>query len=59
MEKRGLRRFKTQKMCNEAVELDPCSVAFVHGHLKKQEMCNKAVHNRPNILEYISEHFKT
>ena len=36
-------RFKTQKMCNEALEVDPCQVYDVPDYLETQEMCDDAV----------------
>ena len=50
-------------MCNKAVEIDTCFLAFVSDHLKTQEMCDKGwvwqVCKRSNILEYAPDHFKT
>ena len=39
--------FKTQEMCNKAVEKDPCLLGEVPDHFKPQEMCNKAVEKDP------------
>ena len=36
-------RFKTQEMCNKAVEKDPWALRFLPDHLKTQKMCNDAV----------------
>ena len=30
--------FKTQGMCNEAVCIEPCSLAFVSDHFEKEQM---------------------
>ena len=38
-----LDHFKTQEMCNKAVEKDPCSLSEVPDNFKTEEMCNKAV----------------
>ena len=35
--------FKTQEMCDKAVEKDPWSLAEGPDNFKTQEMCNKAV----------------
>ena len=34
---------KTQEMCDEAVGIEPRSLAFIPDHLKIQGMCNEAV----------------
>ena len=39
--------FKTQDMCNKAVEEDPCSLINVPDHFKTQDMCNKAIEKDP------------
>ena len=46
----------TQEMYNEAVQMEPCSVAFVPDHFKTQEMCNKAVCMEPLLLKYVLDH---
>ena len=52
-------RFKTQKMCNEAVCMVPYNLELVRAHLKMQEMCNKAVHRELYTLRYVTDHLKT
>ena len=34
---------KTQEMCNEAMRIEPYSLAFVPDCFKTQEMCDKAI----------------
>ena len=36
-------RFKTQEMCNKAVEVDPWQLKDVPYRFKTHKMCNKAV----------------
>ena len=36
-------QFKTQEMCNQAVEGDPWMLKHVPNQFKTQEMCNQAV----------------
>ena len=50
---------KTQEMCNEAVDIEPHSLAFVFDHFKTQEICNEAVRREPCALGYIPDHLKT
>ena len=38
---------KTQEMSDEAVHIEPHSLAFVHSRFKTQEMCDKAVRRKP------------
>ena len=49
---------KSQVLCNEAVEEDPCFLAYTPDRLKIQEMCNRAVPRKPYTLRCISEHLK-
>ena len=51
--------FKTQDICNDAVHMEPHSLAFVPDSLKTEEMCNEAVRREPYTLDYHSDHFKT
>ena len=50
---------KTQEMCNEAVQMEPYSLAFVPDHFKTQGMCNKAVCMEPLLLKYVPDYLKT
>ena len=50
--------FKTQEMCNKAVEKDPCLLGEVPDHFKPQEMCNKAVEKDPCSLKYVPDCFQ-
>ena len=50
---------KTQEMCNEAMRMDPYSLAFVPDNLKTQEMCDKALEIDPYNLWRVPNHFKT
>ena len=36
-------RFKTQRMCERAVEVSPLQLKYVLDHFKMQDMCDKAV----------------
>ena len=57
--KRTQEHLKTQEMCNEPVQMEPCSLAFVPDHFKMQEMCNRAVRMEPLSLKHVSDHLKT
>ena len=46
-------------MCNEAVCIDPYSLAFVPDHLKTQKMCDKAIEIDPLTLWHGPENLKT
>ena len=52
-------RFKIQKMCIKAVEVEPWQLGDVSYHLKVQEMCDKAVWEDPSSLKYVSDWFAT
>ena len=54
-----LDHFKTQDMCNKAIDKDLWSLAEVPEHFKTQEMCNKAVEKDPYSLAEVPDHFKT
>ena len=45
-----LRHFKTQEMCEEAVWIEPRSLAFAPGCLKTKYVCIKAVRRNPYAL---------
>ena len=49
----------TQEMCDEAVDMEPCSLAYVPDHCKKQGMCERALEKFPRALEFVPGHFKT
>ena len=49
----------TQEIYNEAVRIEPRSLAFVPDHFKTEEMCNKAVHRDLYPLDYVPDLFKT
>ena len=51
--------FKTQEMCNKAVEEEPSNLRYVPDLFKTEEMCDKAVLMEPLLLMYISNHLKT
>ena len=38
---------KTQEICDEAVHMEPRSLAFVPDPFKTEEMCNEAVRRQP------------
>ena len=50
--------FKTQKMCDKAVDCIPWSLAHVPNYFKTQEMCNKAVYKNPCCLKYLPDYLK-
>ena len=50
---------KTQEMCDEAADIEPCSLGYVLDHLKTQEMCNEAVCNNPAVFFLVPDRFKT
>ena len=39
-------RFKTQEMCNKALEVDPWQLKDVPARFNTQEMCDEAVRNK-------------
>ena len=45
-------------MCNDAVHVEPGSLAFVPDHFKTEELCNEEVHRESCALDYIPDHFK-
>ena len=51
--------FKTQKMCNEAVEVDPWQVYDVPDYLKTQEMCDDPVGGDSYSLQFVLDWFVT
>ena len=54
-----LDHLKTQEMCNEAVDIEPLSLAYVPDHFKTQEMCDKVVCNNLCMLLFVPDHFWT
>ena len=48
---------KTQEMCDEAVHINPLSLAYVSAHFKTQGMCNEAVKNKLRMLLFVPDHF--
>ena len=46
-------------MCNEAVDIEPVSLAYVPDRFKTQEMCVDAVRRYTYTLYYVADHFKT
>ena len=50
---------KTQVMCEEAVWIEPRSLAFVPHRLKSKGLCIKAVRRNPYALNYVPDHLKT
>ena len=51
--------FKTEEMCNQAVEVDPWQLTDVPDHFKTQEICDKAVRDYLSSLQYVSDWFIT
>ena len=48
-----------QGMCDEALDMEPCSLAYVSDHFKTQGMRERAVEKFPRVLEFVPDHFKT
>ena len=51
--------FKTEKMCNEAVKVDPWQLIDVPHHFKTQKMCDDAVWGDPFSLQFVPDWFVT
>ena len=47
---------KTQDTCNEAVTIEPRSLAFVPDRFESQEICNEAVRNKPCMMLFVPDH---
>ena len=47
-------RLKTQEMCEEAVWIEPRSLAFVPDRFKTEGLCIKAVRGDPCALDCVS-----
>ena len=45
-------------MSDEAVYMEPHSLAFVHNRFKTQAMFDLAVHRKPYTLDYVPDHFR-
>ena len=52
-------RFKTQKMCIKAVEVDPSFLELFPNHFKTQEACDKAVQEDSLSLQFVPDWFVT
>ena len=50
--------FKTQEMCERAVENEPEMLEYVPDCFKTEEICKEAVHREPYALGHIPDHFK-
>ena len=50
---------KTQEMCDQAVDTNPLSLAYVPGQYKVQEMCNNVAHNKLCMLLFVLDYFWT
>ena len=46
-------------MCEEAVWIEPRSLAFVPDRLKTEDLCIKAVRRNPYVLDYVPDYLKT
>ena len=49
---------KTQEMCDEAVRIEPRSLAYVHDRLKTENICNEAVQKDTYTLDDVPDHLK-
>ena len=45
-----LNHFKTQEMCDNALEINPLSLAYVPDHHIIPEMCNEIMHTMPHAF---------
>ena len=52
-------QFKTQEMCERAVEKAPWCLVYVPDEFKTREMCSRAVDQYPWCLPFVSDHLKT
>ena len=52
-------RYIMQEMCNDAVRIEPQSLAFVPDHFKVQSVCNDAVRIKPLSLVHVPDRSKT
>ena len=50
---------KTQEMCDEAVGIEPCSLAFVLDRFKTEDMCSKAVGRDAYTLDNVHDYIMT
>ena len=51
--------FKTQEMCNKAVEVVPCTLLYVPVHFRMQEVYKKAIEVNSYTLGHVPDHLKT
>ena len=51
--------YKTQKLCSEAVDIEPLSLEYVPDHFKTQEMRDKAVVRNPRMMLFVPGQYKT
>ena len=51
--------FKTQKMCNDAVDVDQWSLYDVPDYLKTQKMCDDVVQRDSYSLQFVPDWFVT
>ena len=52
-------KFKTQEICEKALEQDSWQLENVPDYFKTQDMCIEAVEDEPHPLLYVPDHFKT
>ena len=52
-------RFKTQKICIKAIEVDPQQLNIIPNYFKIQKMCDKTVKDDPFSLQFVSDWFVT
>ena len=46
-------RFKTEEICEKAIEKCAWRLEFVPDHLKMEEMCEKAAEKKTWLLEFV------
>ena len=54
-----LNLFKTQEMCERAIEDGSYTLKFVPYHLKTREMCERTIEDNLYTLEFVPDHLKT
>ena len=52
-------QYKTQEMCDKAVDNYPSTKKYVPDRYKTQEISDKAVDDNPDALEFVPDRYKT
>ena len=48
---------KHDQLCDEKVDINSLSLAYIPDHFKNQEMCDKVVRNKLCMLLFVPDHF--